>query len=153
LNHEDRKFWMAKAYRIPANACACVTPGEQNVATVPIHRMNVRSFITSLANGAQIPAGRMIVVRGIAFDGGFGIKRVLFSSDGGGHWTQARLGKDYGKYSFREWQASFQPSKGKSYSLLALGINTIGESQRFTPRWNPSGYMRNAVETVTVAAV
>lgn len=153
LNHEDQNFWTAKAYRIPANACGCMEPGEKDVPTVPISRMNVRSFITSVADDTQISAGRELTVRGIAFDGGFGIKCVLFSNDGGRHWTQARLGKDHGKYSFREWQAGFQPHKGKSYALLALAINTIGESQRFTPRWNPTGYLRNVVETVKVTAV
>lgn len=153
LSHEDQNFWTAKAYRIPANACGCLKPDEENVPLVPINRMNVRSFITNIADGAQVPAGRELKVRGIAFDGGFGIKRVLFSSDGGRHWIQTRLGKDHGKYSFREWQTHFQPHKGRSYSLLALAINTIGESQRFTPRWNPSGYLRNVVETIKISAV
>ena len=41
----------------------------------PIGRFNVRSFITSLADGARVPAGRDRAVRGIAFDGGQGIAR------------------------------------------------------------------------------
>jgi hypothetical protein len=91
-------------------------------------------------------------VKGIAFDGGHGIARVLFSSDGGATWTQAQLGEDHGEYSFREWKAPFKPKPGKSYQLLCLAVNNIGESQRFEPRWNPSGYMRNVVEPITITA-
>ncbi len=148
----DENFWMKPAYRIPDNACACMEPGEKGVKTVPINRMDVRSFVTSLADGAKVTAGRTYEVKGIAFDGGFGVVRVLFSTDGGKTWEEARLGKDHGKYSFREWRAAFTPKAGRHYDLACLAINSIGESQRFAPRWNPSGYMRNVVETVRVSA-
>lgn len=149
----DENFWMKPAYRIPDNPCACMEPGQKGVKMVPINRMNVRSFITSMADGQKIKGGRLHEVKGIAFDGGFGIARVLFTSDGGRTWSEAKLGPDHGKYSFREWRAAFTPQAGKRYELACLAINTIGESQRFTPRWNPAGYMRNVVEIIRVAAV
>lgn len=149
----DENFWMKPAYRIPDNPCACIEPGEKGVKTVPINRMNVRSFITNVTDGAKVKGDRTCEVKGIAFDGGFGITRVLFSSDGGKTWGEAKLGKDYGKYSYREWRTGFTPKKGKHYELACLAVNSIGESQRFTPRWNPAGYMRNVVETVRISAV
>src|SRR5436190_20706965 len=103
IDETFKGFWMNPAYRIPDNTCACVEPGTASKKTVPIARFNVRSFITSLADGAKIRAGQTIPVRGIAFDGGYGITEVLFSEDGGRQWRQAELGKDLGKYSFREW--------------------------------------------------
>jgi len=148
----DNNFWMNPAYRIPANDCACVEPGKA-VKTVPINRMDVRSFITSAADGAQVRAGQEVEVKGIAFDGGYGIRRVMFSSDGGKSWGEARLGKDHGNYSFRQWEAGFRPSRAGSYALQVLAFNALGESQRMTPRWNPAGYMRNVIETVRVQAV
>jgi sulfite dehydrogenase (cytochrome) subunit A len=147
----DEDFWMKPAYRIPDNDCACIVPGQQNVPTVPINRMDVRSFVTSVADGATLPAGRMQTVKGIAFDGGFGIARVLFSTDGGKTWVATSLGKDHGKYGFREWRASFTPKAGEHYELRSLAVNNIGDSQRFTPRWNPAGYMRDVVESVRVS--
>ncbi len=153
IERVDETFWMKPAYRIPDNACACIVPGQQHVETVPINRMNVRSFITSFADGATVTAARIQVVKGIAFDGGYGIARVLFSTDGGKVWTEAVLGKDHGRYSFREWHAGFTPKTGQHYDLRCLAINNIGESQRLTPRWNPSGYMRNVVESVRVSGV
>lgn len=152
LDKVDANFWMNPAYRIPDNPCACIEPG-QSVGTVPINRMNVRSFITSPPDGATLKGGQSHEVKGIAFDGGFGIVRVLMSADGGKTWAESRMGTDHGKYSFREWSTSFTPKSGERYELACIAINSIGESQRLTPRWNPAGYMRNVVETVRVAAV
>ena len=71
---------------------------------MPIRRFNVRSFITNLADGSRIKADAETLARGIAFDGGHGIADVLLSHDGGQNWTEAHLGADLGRYSFREWQ-------------------------------------------------
>ncbi len=143
-------FWMNPAYRIPDNSCACVEPGTAPKKTVPIARFNVRSFITSLADGAKVRSGRTTVVKGIAFDGGYGVNEVLFSEDGGRSWREAELGKDLGKYSFREWTVPFKPSKAGAYPLKVKATNRIGQSQPMEPLWNPAGYMRNVVETVNV---
>ena len=150
----ENRFWMNPAYRIPANDCACAEPGKPIAKTVPINRMNVRSFITSLQDGANVRAGQEVEVKGIAFDGGYGIRRVLFSADGGKSWNEARLGKDHGNYSFREWRAGFRAPRAGSYALQVMAVNGNGESQQVgASRWNPAGYMRNVVETVHVQAV
>ena len=143
-------FWMSTAYRIPDNSCACVEPGTAPTKTVPINRFNVRSFITSLTDGMQVRAGHETVVRGIAFDGGYGITEVAFSSDGGKTWQAARLSKDLGRYSFREWTAVFTPKRKGTYDLKVRAINRIGQSQPITALWNPMGYMRNVVESTRV---
>lgn len=151
LDEVFNNFWMATAYRIPDNACACVPPGTAPTRTIPINRLNVRSFITNLSDGAKIKAGRPLVVRGIAFDGGYGIREVALSSDGGRTWRGTTLGKDLGKYSFREWQTAVTLPAGK-HELKARGLNVIGQSQPLEALWNPAGYMRNVVETVQVVA-
>lgn len=149
-----RGFWMDPAYRIPANECACVEPGGKVNSSVPIARFNVRSFITSHVDGQQVRAGKSPEpLRGIAFDGGFGISEVLVSVDGGITWTAAKLGENLGKYSFREWTSSFVPGKAGAYSLKVRATNRLGHSQPSEPLWNPAGYMRNVVETVNVKAV
>jgi sulfite dehydrogenase (cytochrome) subunit A len=153
INQVEQNFWMKSAYRIPADPCGCQRPGQQGVKTIPIHRLTVRSFITGLEDGAKIAAGRTQTVRGIAFDGGFGIERVLFSSDGGKRWAEAELGKDYGRYSFRQWRAAFKPVRRRSYELRSLAVNGIGQTQTLTPLWNPAGYLRNVVEGVQVRAL
>jgi len=143
-------FWMKTAYRVPANSCACIPPGSKPDKTVPIGRFNVRSFITNLQNGATI-RGHDALVRGIAFDGGSGIKEVTLSIDKGKTWSGTSLGPDLGKYSFRPWQARVKLATGTN-ELMVRATSLNGETQPMVATWNPSGYMRNVVETLTVHA-
>ncbi len=143
-------FWMASAYRVPDNPTHSVEPGTAPKTTVPISRFTIRSFITSVTDGAVLPAGRPATIRGIAFDGGYGISEVAFSSDGGRSWRPATLGSDAGKYSFREWRIAFTPEERGPCTLMARALNRAGETQPLEPLWNPSGYMRNVVEAVKV---
>lgn len=145
-------YWMTSAYRIPDNDCACTPPGKPAVATAPIKRLATRSFITNLGDGAKIRAGAKTVLRGIAFDGGQGIALMLLSADGGKSWTQARLGENLGRYSFREWRTELALPAGV-HELKTLAVAGAGRSQPLEPLWNPPGYMRNVVETVRVQAI
>ncbi|MBE7939583.1 MULTISPECIES: molybdopterin-dependent oxidoreductase [Ramlibacter] len=144
-------FWMNPAYRIPDNDCACIAPGTTPAATRPIGRFNVRSFITSVADGARVNAGQPLRVRGIAFDGGQGIREVAFSVDGGASWREATLGAELGRYSFREFSFGFVPERG-AYDLRVRAFNRSGQSQPMQALWQPAGYMRNVVESVKVTA-
>ncbi len=150
LDKDFDGFWVKTAYRIPDTPGACVPPGTTPANTVPINRMNVRSFITSHENGARVKAGEKITLRGIAFDGGEGIKEVQFSGDGGKSWQAATLGEDLGRFSFREWKLSYEPSSKGSAEWQVRAFNRVGESQPAEALWNPAGYMRNVVETVRV---
>jgi DMSO/TMAO reductase YedYZ molybdopterin-dependent catalytic subunit len=152
LDRPFEGFWMNTGYRIPDTAGACVPPGTTAARTVPIARYNVRSFITSLAEGSVVKSGVTAPVRGIAFDGGHGITEVVFSSDGGRTWREAELGRDLGRYSFREWTIPFTPPKPGEYELKVKATNRLGQSQPREALWNPSGYMRNVIETIRVQA-
>jgi len=144
-------FWMKTAYRIPDNECNCVEPGTAPKATIPINRFNVRSFITNLTDGAKVKADKPTQLKGIAFDGGKGIKEVAVSIDGGKTWMPAKLGKEVGKYSFREWKAAVRLPAG-GHELKVRATNNAGQSQPMEALWNPAGYLRNVVETVRVTA-
>lgn len=141
-------FWMKTAYRIPDNECACVEPGTAPKATVPINRFTVRSFITSVQSGAKLKSGN-ITLRGIAFDGGTGIKKVDVSADGGKTWKAAKLGKDLGNYSFREWTLPVKLSAGV-HELKVRATSNGGKVQPEKAVFNPAGYMRNVIETTSV---
>jgi sulfite dehydrogenase len=143
-------FWMKTAYRIPDNSCNCVEPGTAPKSTIPINRFTVRSFITSVADGAKLKRGGT-TLKGIAFDGGKGIKEVAVSTDGGKTWMPAKLGKDLGKYSFREWKLPVKLEPG-AHELKVRATNNAGDVQPMDPLWNPAGYLRNVVETVRVTA-
>ena len=146
-------FFMATGYRIATTPGGCVEPGTTPTSTVPITRFKVRSFLTSHLDGAQVQAGVVTQLSGIAFDHGAGIAEVAVSDDGGRTWQAAELGKDLGRYSFRSWIFAWKPQKKGPCELKVRAVNRIGESQALEPLWNPQGYMRNVVETthVTVA--
>jgi len=152
LDRPDDNFWMAKAYKIPDTPGANMKPGETGVPVVPINKMVPRSFTTNLQSGDKVASGKPLLARGIAFGGDCGVARVDVSIDGGKIWQAAKLGKDEGKYGFRQWQAEPTLPTPGSYSLMVRCTNENGVAQPDTPNWNPGGYMRNVIESVDVVA-
>jgi DMSO/TMAO reductase YedYZ molybdopterin-dependent catalytic subunit len=153
INTEYNGFWMNPAYRIPDNDCNCVLPGTSPAKTKPISKFTIRSFITNLKNASSVLADQAVPVRGIAFDSGVGISKILFSSDDGQSWSETKLGQDLGKYSFRAWSTQFTPRTKGEIKLKVKAINIRGEEQPLEARWMAPGYMRNVVETVTVTSI
>ncbi|WP_407695731.1 molybdopterin-binding protein [Sphingomonas changnyeongensis] len=146
LDRPDDGYWMAKAYRIPANADGDAVPGAPAGETVPITRMVTRSWITSHADGARVAAGQPLAVGGIAMGGDQGVARVELSADGGTSWRDARLGRDAGRYSFRRFDADLPPPPPGPLTLMVRATNTAGQTQKLIPNWNGAGYMRGVVE-------
>ncbi len=151
IDHVFEKFWMKPAYRIPDTPCGCVDPGTAPKRTIPVSRMTVRSFIAAPQNGTRVPVGRAVTLKGIAFDGGYGITEAQVSEDNGVTWHRAQLGSDLGRHAFREWSATWTPGKAGDYRLMVRAFNRIGESQGFEPLWNPAGYLRNVIEHINVS--
>ena len=151
LDSPDTNFWMKTAYTIPDTPHADMKPGQADVKMIPINRLNPRSFITNIASGTTIPAGKPALIRGIAFGGDSGVKRVDFSADGGKSWHGAHLGKDEGKYSFRRWETRFAPAAKGDYTLMVRCTNASGEAQPAQANWNPAGFMRNIIESTPVS--
>jgi sulfite dehydrogenase (cytochrome) subunit A len=150
LDRVDDQFWMKTAYRIPDTPNHSVAPADTGYPTIPINRMVVRSFVTNLTDGQRLKAGPT-AVRGIAFDGGSGIRSVELSLDGGTTWSPAALEQDYGKYSFRRWNAAVNLAGGKTYALACRAVANDGGTQTATPIWNPGGYMRNVIQQYAVS--
>lgn len=154
INTVFTEFYMGTAYREPANDCACVPPGTAvptPPGTRPVTNPRVRSFITNLMEGAKVIVNQPQLLRGFAVDGGSGIKSVEISVNGGA-WTNATLGADLGKYSFRGFEASFTPGSEGPYALKVRATANSGEVQPDTQFWAPTGYGYNPIETVNVTA-
>jgi DMSO/TMAO reductase YedYZ molybdopterin-dependent catalytic subunit len=147
LDHPDDNFWMSKAYLIPDTPFASMTPGQAGVRMVPINRMVPRSFCTSVKDGQSLSRGQTLL-RGIAFGGDCGVSKVMLSMDGG-HWQPARLGRDFGKYSFRQWEFPLRLTAGR-HQVMLKSVNTAGVAQPEQANWNTGGYMRNVVESVSL---
>lgn len=153
LDHVYNGFFMSTAYRLPDNDCSCESGGIAPAKTRPIARLKVRSFITSLHDGSVLHVGRRVELKGIAFDGGSGIKAVDISDDGGQTWRSAVLGSDLGKYSFREWRFGITPSHKGVQHLKVRATARSGEMQPLEAGWNPGGYARNVIETTRITVV
>jgi hypothetical protein len=113
--------------------------------------MVTRSLIIDPLSGASVKANRPVEVMGIAFSGGYSIREVIISVDGGKTWKEAKLGKDYGRYAWVQFFYSWKPPKPGNYTLMAKATNSIGESQPYDLLWNPPGYFLNRVEKVEIA--
>lgn len=146
-------FWMAKAYRIPTGMFPIVENFTSQINdaahSTPITEMVVNSLITNLTDGQRVPAGKPVEVKGIAWDAGYGIKMVEVSTDNGRTWREAKLGKDAGRYSWRQWTYSFKASKG-AHTVMAMATNNIGQTQTFQLIWNPAGYHHNVVQKLNI---
>jgi DMSO/TMAO reductase YedYZ molybdopterin-dependent catalytic subunit len=148
LNVADNNYWMATAYRIPDTSDASVKPGETGFKTIPINRMVPRSFFTNVRNGAAARSNATMPIRGIAFGGDCGVSQVELSADQGRSWHKTNLGRDEGKYSFRQWSTQIKTPQSGKLTLQVRCTNTKCEIQTSQPNWNAAGFMRNVIESV-----
>jgi len=153
LDAPDDNYWMKTAYLIPDTPHADIKPGQAGVTMVPINRMVPRSFITNLGAGAKLKARSNAAIRGLAMGGDCGVAKVEVSADGGQSWSDAKLGRDEGPYSFRQWTAKIRVPDAGDATLLVRCTNTKGEAQPDKANWNPSGFMRNVVERLPVTVI
>ena len=154
VSQPERNFWMSTAYRLPRGKFQTPTFKSQLYSpNEPITTMVVNSLITSLKSGQQVPRGKPLEVRGVAWDGGSGIAKVEVSSDGVS-WKAAKLGKDLGKFSFREFALSV-PTKdaGAALVIMARATSNSGETQVNELIHNPAGYHHNVIQRLYVEVV
>jgi DMSO/TMAO reductase YedYZ molybdopterin-dependent catalytic subunit len=140
-------FWMKTAYRVPkgmfGDSGFASQDTEQNS---PITAIKVNSLIVDPAPGANLALGRRVEVSGMAWDGGSGIRQVEVSLDGGASWRKARLGRDLGRYSFRQWRYAFQPKAAGPVTVLARALARDGSTQSEKLVHNPAGYHHNVMQ-------
>jgi len=148
-------FFMDKAYRVPDNATESETPKKLAKKTKPITVMNVKSVIGYPENGAKIYHNSEVVVRGVAWDGGYGINKVLISLNDGKTWEEATLKEDNGRYAYRAYRFGFKPKKYGKLNIMAKAINSLGKEQPFSKDigWNRGGYKYNGIQVVNVEVV
>jgi DMSO/TMAO reductase YedYZ molybdopterin-dependent catalytic subunit len=152
VNRAYNGFWMEKAYRIPVGKFPLVERfiSQETAANTPITEMVVNSLITNLPEGASLPAGKAAVIRGIAWDGGYGIRDVELSLDDGKSWRPAELGPDLGRFGWRQWSFPIASPQVGTYTVLAKATNRVGASQTFDAIFNPAGYHHNVVQRVAI---
>ena len=149
----EGNFWMSAAYRLPKGRFK--TPSFKSqvaAANEPITTMVVNSLITSLKTGQQLRRGQPLLVKGVAWDGGSGIAQVEVSTDGA-TWHAAKLGKDLGRFSFREFSFSMPTREPGSHVVMARATSRAGETQVNQLIHNPAGYHHNVIQRIYVEVV
>jgi DMSO/TMAO reductase YedYZ molybdopterin-dependent catalytic subunit len=145
-------FWMAAAYRIPKGKFPVVDRflTQETEANTPITEMVVSSLITNLQPGQRFAAGQTVEVKGVAWDGGYGIVSVDVSQDGAHSWRPAELGPDLGRFSWRQWRYVIPAARSGAYAIMAKASNRIGATQTFELNFNPAGYHNNVVQRLDI---
>jgi DMSO/TMAO reductase YedYZ molybdopterin-dependent catalytic subunit len=145
-------FWVKKAYRIPAGKFPIVRRFRSQMTSVdePITEMVVNSMITAPQDGYMLHTGQTVEVRGLAWDGGYGIRSVDISADGGATWREAELGQDAGRFAFRSFRFAFSPARAAKYQVIAKATNAVGQTQVDRLIFNPAGYHNNVMRPLTI---
>ncbi|MBX3669777.1 MAG: molybdopterin-dependent oxidoreductase [Rhodocyclaceae bacterium] len=151
----EKNFWMSAAYRIPKGKFPLIDRflSQEGDANTPITEMVVNSLITNLKSGTKVRAGHALSVRGVAWDGGYGIRSVDVSLDGGNSWMAAELEADLGRYSFRAWHYAHTPPRRGKLALMARATNRQGSTQTRELIFNPAGYHNNVMERLEIDVV
>ena len=109
--------------------------------------------MTHVGAGRQFAANQPVTIKGVAWDGGYGIRGVEVSVDEGRSWQSAELGENYGKYSFRTWQFTCAPRVAGRMSVMARASNVQGTSQPSELIFNGPGYHNNVVQKIAIDIV
>ena len=144
-------YWMKGAYRLPTGAF----PGvrfltQETPETTPITQILVNSLIVSPLSGARLKRGERAELSGKAWDGGAGIVAVEVSFDGRRNWREAALGKDLGRFAWREFRMPIDTSTPGAIGIAVRARSRDGARQPDTLTVNPGGYHDNVVQTVSL---
>lgn len=145
---EAQGYYMQMAYRIP------VTPLEPGAsphgqAMAPVEAMVVKSLIAAPGEGETLKAGP-VTIQGVAWGGEAKVVKVEVSLDDGRTWEQARLiGEDH-PYAWRQWQFLWRAKTAGTVRMLCRATDARGETQPAASPWNPSGFLWNGWDRVTV---
>jgi sulfite oxidase len=139
------------SYRVPIKP---MIPGDKgDPANMRIlESMPVRSIVTSLANGAKLPAGtKELKLRGAAWAGDLRVRRVDVSIDFGSTWQRAALEKPKNRYDWQRWSASVDLPSDGYYEIWTRATDSAGAMQpHVAGNWNPQGYGANPMHRVAV---
>jgi len=139
-------YQQARGYRLRQ------TPSEEGE---PVSRMLPRSLmvppgIPDFATRERRLEPGVHPVRGRAWSGFGAVERVAVSADGGESWSDARLGRQVGRWAWRSWEWDWRVEEPGLYELCCRATDSAGSSQPLEPPWNLGGYANNEVQRVPV---
>lgn len=150
LADESANYFQKHAYRVAKKPGA---HGPTDVSEgVAMSTLALNAVITAPRPDAVVAAGEL-VVRGWAIGSeGRPVTAVEVSTDGGTRWTQARLVRQGGRWSWSFWEVHCELPAGR-HELLARaqdGMSTMPSTR--AEGWNVKGYGNNSWYRVVVSA-
>jgi len=148
---ESKGYYMQTAYRVPT------THGEPGAPasgpSTPVEAMVVKSLIAAPQEGETVKSGP-VTIQGMAWSGEAKVVKVDVSIDEGKTWESARLVGEDRPYAWRQWQLVWKAKTAGTFTILCRATDARGDQQPATTPWNPSGFLWNGWDrvTVTVAA-
>ncbi|MCC7274454.1 MAG: sulfite oxidase [Alphaproteobacteria bacterium] len=147
----DGQGMTGTSYRVPR---APMVPGSKADPKnfMVLESMPVRSIITNVRNGAELPAGtRSLSLRGHAWAGEKTVKAVDVTIDYGQTWQACALDAPPNKYCWQNWRTAVTLPSAGYFELWARATDSDGRMQPPVPAgWNPQGYGGNAMHRVAV---
>jgi hypothetical protein len=152
---------MKNAYRIPSGRFPIAEHFVSQLAAAnePITEMMINSMVTAPVDGGILHAGESADIRGLAWDGGYGIARVEVSIDGGEAWHEAetRQGRRpirVSRLSIRVHAAAAGPlpgdGTGEQLSRPDTGREAHLQSSRLSQQRGPSADRRSSVSGMMI---
>ncbi len=130
-------FFMDNVYRV-------FQKGEDPKSGEVVKDIQVKSIIVEPAKDQVLCAG-IVPIRGAAYAGEAGIKKVEVSVDHGATWHPAGLIGLEQPYAWRHWEFLWEVKAAGDYTIMARATDTSGRRQPETARWNALGYGNNGV--------
>jgi DMSO/TMAO reductase YedYZ molybdopterin-dependent catalytic subunit len=144
---EAKGYYMQTAYRVPIKPVeAGTTP---TVPSIPVEAMVVKSLIAGPQDGETVRIGP-VTIQGVAWSGEAKVVKVEVSVDDGKTWEPARLVGEELSYAWRRWQWVWKAGTAGPATILCRATDSRGDTQPATTPWNPSGFLWNGWDRVTV---
>jgi DMSO/TMAO reductase YedYZ molybdopterin-dependent catalytic subunit len=144
LDRPFEGYQQARGYRLRQ------TPDEDGE---PVSWMLPRSLmvppgIPDFATRERIVEPGSCTVRGRAWSGLGSVERVEVSADGGASWSDARLGRQPSRWSWRSWEWDWEPRDPGRHELCCRATDSARNEQPPEAPWNLGGYANNEVQRV-----
>ena len=129
LEQPAEGFFMDKVYRV-------FQKGEDPKSGEVVTDIDIKSIIVEPAGGQALSAG-IVPIRGAAYAGEAGIKKVDVSVDNGATWHPAELIGLEQPYAWRRWEYLWEIQTAGDYTIMARATDTNGLANLRPPTGMP----------------
>ncbi|MGD8990044.1 MAG: sulfite oxidase [Desulfobacterales bacterium] len=138
LDRPYEGFFMDKVYRV-------FQKGEDPRSGEVVEDIMVKSIITEPIDGESLSSGT-VAIRGTAYAGEAGIKKVEVTVNEGQTWNAAKLIGIEETYAWRHWEYLWDAQKPGDHTIMSRATDQRGKRQPDKADWNVLGYGNNGIQ-------